>query len=535
MKLNKIIFVFTFVLLSLLTVISASAEEDKMYGVWVSTVYNLDYPNNPTTNSETLKNEIDQIVKTSKEIGFNTIFFQVRPCADSFYPSDFFPWSKFLTGTNGIAPDNGFDPLKYFIEKCHENSMDIHAWVNPYRVTKDGDAELNSLSADHPAKINPGWLVKYSDGNYYFNPGIPEVQDYVYGGVAEILQNYEVDGVHLDDYFYPGPDFNDQATYQKYNNGQFSNIADWRRNNVDNMVRSLHNLSGLYGVDFGISPIGIWDNKKSNSLGSNTNGRSSYTQLFADSRGWVKKGYVDYIAPQVYWNFGNDAADYGIVTKWWEDVCKDTDVKLYIGLATYRGEGADVNSPWYGGKETLKQMEYNSTSPVIDGEIHFRYKFVRDNSDIKTTIKTYYNTGSESSSNIGNSTENEQPVVPPVNQSTPKNEITVYVNGKKVEFDTPPIAENGRTLVPMRAVFEALGATVEWEEESNSAVAVKGDNVMEVQVGSYVLKYNGERYLVDTPAKIVNNRTLMPLRAISEIFGYGVEWDQDTYSVYIEG
>ncbi len=526
MNLKKIIIFLILTLTPMLFGIGVLASEVPMRGVWVSTVYGLDFPSSATTDSRKLKTEIDTIVANCKETGYNTIFFQVRPSADSFYPSYVFPWSKYLTGQNGLAPADGFDPLAYFIEVCHENSIELHAWINPYRVTKGSDAELNSLSASHPAKLNPQWLVKYTDGNYYFNPGIPEVQDLVYGGVAEILQNYNVDGIHLDDYFYPGVDFDDAEAYQKYNNGNFSNIADWRRNNVDEMVRGLHKLAGLYGKEFGVSPSGIWDNYKDNPLGSNTNGRSSYSQLYADTRGWVKKGYVDYIAPQVYWEFGHKLADFETVTLWWADVCSDTDVKLYIGLASYNGAGAKESSVWYGGKETLKQMEFVSKDTRIDGEIHFRYKLIWEDEKIKNTIKNYYAKDEFS--------DNASDYIPPKQNET-QDEIKVYVNGRKIEFDTLPMVENERIMVPMRAVFEALDAVVRWDGATNTAIAEKDGDIMKVQIGSYVLKLNDERHLVDTPAKILNNRTLMPLRAISEAFKYDVKWDGVTKTVSING
>ncbi len=545
MNIKKLIAIFLIMLTPMLTCIGVCASENSMRGVWVSTVYGLDFPSAATTDSTRLKSDIDAIITNVKDAGFNTIFLQVRPGADSFYPSVIFPWSKYLTGKSGLAPSNGFDPLKYWVDACHNNSLEIHAWINPYRVTKGSDAELNALCADHPAKLHPEWLVKYKDGNYYFNPGIPDVQDLVYNGVAEILQNYDVDGLHMDDYFYPGADFNDNATYNKYNNGRFSNIADWRRNNVNELVKSLHNLSRLYGTEFGISPSGIWDNLKDNALGSNTRGRSSYSELFADSRAWVKNGYVDYIAPQVYWEFGYEIADYGIVTKWWQDVCDGTNVKLYIGLATYRASEVGSDSVWYGGKETLKQMQYNHSQSNIDGEIHFRYKLIFGTPGISDVVKNFYAQNTSTVPPEPNPPlDIEPPYVPPADGlpetnppeigSTPS-EITVYVNGKKILFDTPPIIENDRTLVPMRAVFEALGAVVNWDQATNTAIANRDGVEMRVQPGSYILRLGEERHLLDVPAKIVNNRTLMPLRAISEAFGYQVNWDGITRTVTING
>jgi len=507
--------------------IGVCASEEPMRGVWVSTVYNLDYPSVATTDSGKLKSEIDTIVNNIKDTGYNAVFLQVRPSADSIYPSSYFPWSRYLTGTNGTAPANGFDPLKYWVEVCHANSLEIHAWINPYRVTKNSDTELNSLSYNHPAKQHPEWLVKYSDKNYYFNPGIPEVRSLVCNGVNEILKNYKVDGIHMDDYFYPGAEFNDSATYQQYNQGKFSSIADWRRNNVDELVKSLHTIANAYGVEFGISPSGIWDNLSSNPLGSNTRGMSSYTQLYADSRGWVKKGYVDYIAPQIYWEFGYAIADYEVLSKWWANVCEGTDVKLYIGLATYRGAEAGAGSAWYGGAETLKQMQYNASDSRIDGEIHFRYKLINNTSPIKNTVKSYYSGKGGASPDV--------PQIPMPLIGGQSSAIKVFVNGKRVMFDVAPVAENGRTLVPMRGVFEALGADVTWNQKTATATAVKNGYVMVVKEGSESLVINGNTFKLDVPAKAVQGRMLIPLRAISEGFGYKVEWNGVLKTVNIIG
>ncbi len=483
--------------------IGVCANED-MRGVWVSTVYNLDFPLSQTTDSNKLKKEIDTIVANCKEVGYNAIFLQVRPSADAIYPSKLFTWSRYLTGASGVCPDNNFDPLSYWIDKCHQNSIELHAWINPYRVTKNGDDELSKLPCNHIAIQNPDWLVKYTDGNYYLNPGIPEVRELVVAGVKEILEDYDVDGIHMDDYFYPGRDFVDEQTYALYN-GRFSNIADWRRNNVNLLVKELHELSNSYGKVFGISPSGIWDNKKSNPLGSDTNGKSSYSELFADSRLWVTNGYVDYIAPQIYWEFGFSAADYGVLAKWWENVCEDTDVKLYIGLASYRAYDAKESSAWYGGVETLRQMEYNRQSRIIDGEIHFRYKLVNDTPLVRNAIKSIY----------------------------APDTIKVVICGTTLVSDTPPVVQNNRTLLPMRAVFESLGTTVSWDNDTQTAIAQKDDKVLLISIGDNFFTIDGIQKELDVPACIIGERTYVPVRAVSESFGFDVLWDGDNNSVII--
>lgn len=182
-----------------------SASEE-MRGVWVSSVYNLDYPSSPTTDPDKLRAEADEILDNCVKWGLNAVFLQVRPSGDALYKSDLFPWSKYLTGSVGTAPQDGFDPLEYWVEAAHKRGLELHAWINPYRITRGKDTEWNQLPSTHPAKMNPDWVVKYSDGNYYFNPGLQQVRDLVTRGAVEIAQNYDVDGLHMDDYFYPGSD-----------------------------------------------------------------------------------------------------------------------------------------------------------------------------------------------------------------------------------------------------------------------------------------------------------------------------------------
>ena len=215
------------VLIFACTAITAAASVEPMRGVWVSTVYNLDFPSRKSMSASELKAEIDNIVDDCASMGFNAVILQVRPCADALYPSAIYPWSAVLSGTQGVAPDGGFDPLAYWIEKCHSTGIELHAWINPYRVTKGKDAEFAALSPQNPAVLHPEWVVKHSDGNYYLNPGIAEVRELVTDGVREIIDNYNVDGIHMDDYFYPGSEFEDADTFAVYGNG-FTDIGDWR-------------------------------------------------------------------------------------------------------------------------------------------------------------------------------------------------------------------------------------------------------------------------------------------------------------------
>lgn len=507
---------------------SAGADEknlnnnEKFRGVWVSTVYNIDYPSKHTTNSSELKKDALEILDDCSSMGFNSIILQVRPTADAFYKSDIFPWSKFISGTEGVAPDDDFDPLLFWVEEAHKRNMEIHAWINPYRVTGtvDGDKDaLSEKSDENPAKINPDYIVKYtnSDGKYgyYFNPALPEVRQLIIDGAVEIAENYDVDGIHIDDYFYPGTDFDDSSAFEKYGEG-FSSKDDWRRNNVDTFVKEmneqLHKVNS--DIQFGVSPSGIWANKSSNPLGSDTRGFESYNSVYADTRKWAEEGWIDYIAPQIYWNVGKSGSDYKIISDWWCDVVKNSKTKLYIGMADYRAVGADQSNPFYNGNEIKKQMEMNAANEIIKGEIHFAYNSIKKVSELKNKIIAQY------CGKVDNAVKND--------------EIKVIVDGIEVQFDQPPVIENSRTLVPMRAIFEALGARVEWFPKTENILAVNGDNEIIMKIGSKDMFFNGEETIVlDVAPKIMGSRTLVPLRAVSEVFDADVLWDNDTRTVTI--
>lgn len=301
---------------------------------WVATIWNIDFPSKSTTNDVQLKKEIDQLVLRATTAGLDALFFQVRPSSDAFYKSSIFPWSRWLTGAQGLAPDNGFDPLEYIIAKAHEYNIQLHAWINPYRITTSASEKLVPT---HPASLYPELTIDV-DGKLYFNPGEPLACDIIIEAACEIVQNYAVDGIHYDDYFYPeNITIQDMQTWINYGE-DFDSVADWRRNNINELIRQTYQAIKTIkpSVSFGVSPSGIWANKSSNVLGSDTRGFQSYYAIYADSRSWIKKGYVDYIAPQIYWYIGQSGCDFFTVLNWWNDVCKDTSVALYVGLAGYK-------------------------------------------------------------------------------------------------------------------------------------------------------------------------------------------------------
>ena len=265
--------VFSLLPLLLLTAVGCRAAEPEFRALWVSSVFNLDYPSQKGLSADELRQEADELMDLAERCGLNAIVLQVRPCSDSLYPSEIFPWSEYVSGAQGQAPDGGFDPLGYFVEQCHARGLEIHAWCNPYRVTKSAsdtkEEALSKLDESHPARQNPDLVTLYTDGNLYFDPGLPAARDVILSGMLEIIENYDVDGLHLDDYFYPGEGFNDAATFSAHSGG-YDDIGDFRRDAVTRFVAELYQgvKSIRPEVRVGISPFGIWANSSQNPLGS---------------------------------------------------------------------------------------------------------------------------------------------------------------------------------------------------------------------------------------------------------------------------
>ena len=363
------------------------AGSGELRGVWVASVLGIDYPSTATADDRELRREADIILDNVKELGFNAVFLQVRPCADALYKSDIFPWSRYLTGTQGLAPTNGFDPLAYFVEEAHKRGLELHAWINPYRITAS-PGDNATLAFNHPALKYPELTVLHTDGKLYFNPGEPDARRLIIDGIEEILLNYDVDGIHMDDYFYPSGDFDDQANFQKYGDG-VSNIEDWRRISNNVLIKDIKaTVKSLKpDVAFGVSPFGIWANQASNPMGSETRGNESYYSSYADTKLWVEAGYLDYIMPQIYWNIGFEIADYQKLLKWWSDVVADTGVKLYIGQAAYRVVDAEAGSPWADGQEIRRQVALNRADSNVSGYCMYTYNSFMKNAALAQVIK----------------------------------------------------------------------------------------------------------------------------------------------------
>ncbi len=415
---------------------SAQADQpQEVRACWVSSIGNLDFPSKMGLSKSQLQAEIDGIIENCRNMGLNTIFFQVRPNGDSLYNSKVFPWSKYLSGKQGVAPAGNFDPLTYFISKAHKAGIFLHAWINPYRIGT-GENVIKELSADNPAVMHPEYTVQSKSGLYY-NPGLPEARSLILDGVAELVRDYDIDGIHFDDYFYPYnmEGFDDAESYRLY--GQGMSLADYRRASVDELVRSAYQLikSLKEDVQFGISPFGIWANESTKAGGSKTSGMSSYAAIYSDSKKWVEQGWLDYICPQIYWSFDHEAAPYGILVDWWNDICTRSKVDLYIGLAAYKVDTEEIG--WKEADLIYRQLQYASGKKAYVGHCFFRYGVLVDNPlNVRGMIQKYYNGGQAQ----------EMAVVKPItlkpadslSVSSPANGTVVEASGISVSGVTAP-------------------------------------------------------------------------------------------------
>ena len=308
---------------------------------WIQSV-NGQFRGMPT---EKLKQNLIGQLNSLQKAGINAIIFQVRPEADALYASRLEPWSRFLTGVQGKAPEPYWDPMQFMIDECHKRGMEFHAWINPYRTKTTLKSEL---APNHVYNVHPEWFVTYGD-QLYFDPALPESRRHICMVVSDIVSRYDVDAIHMDDYFYPypikGKDFPDDASFARFGGG-FSNKGDWRRSNVNVLIKKLHETIRELKpwVKFGVSPFGIYRNESSDPLRSKTKGLQNYDDLYADVLLWAREGWIDYNIPQIYWHIGHPVADYETLVKWW---ARNTENRpLFIGQSVMNTvQNADPKNP----------------------------------------------------------------------------------------------------------------------------------------------------------------------------------------------
>ncbi len=354
----------------------AQPPREELRAVWVATVSNIDFPSSPTINSDIQKEEFIKLLDMHQLNGMNAVVVQIRPATDAFYPSALEPWSQWLTGRQGQPPVPYYDPLQFMITETHKRKMEFHAWMNPYRAVFNVNG--SSIAATHITKIHPEWFLTYGDKKY-FDPGNKDVQKHVTAVVKDVVSRYDVDAIHFDDYFYPyriaGKEFPDEASYRKFGNGM--NKDDWRRSNTDSVIVMLSRVikQENKNCQFGISPFGVWRNADKDAGGSNTKaGQTNYDDLYADILLWLKKDWIDYVAPQLYWEMGHDKADYNTLIEWWSKNAFGKN--CYIGLGIYR---AGSNAAWKDKTQLPRQIEKLRNTPNINGMIFFSSKTFEKN------------------------------------------------------------------------------------------------------------------------------------------------------------
>ncbi len=357
-------------------------------GMWMATVNNIDWPSRPGLTAGQQRSELLVHLDTAAERRLNAVVLQVRPTADALWPSPHEPWAECLTGTQGRDP--GWDPLGTAVAEAHARDLQLHAWFNPYRVANHADPAR--LTASHPARRHPEWVLPYG-GKLYYDPGLPEVRRFVQDAMLDAVRRYDVDAVHWDDYFYPypvaGQSFADDETYARHG-GDFPDRASWRRHNTDLLVSEMSARIRAVkpGVAFGVSPFGVWRNRATDPEGSNTDaGVQTYDDLYADTRKWVREGWLDHVVPQLYWHIGLPAADYAELLPWWDETVRGTGVGLYVGEALHKAGDPAQPAAWQDPRELSRHLELAKGYSGVGGHCFFSAKEVaRDRIGAMATV-----------------------------------------------------------------------------------------------------------------------------------------------------
>jgi len=358
-----------------------SAQEnnkEELRAVWITTAFNIDWPSSSNLDSYQQQQEFISILEKHKNNGINAIFVQIRPSAEVFYDSEYEPWSHWLTGKQGNVPEPYYDPLKFMISECHKRNIEFHAWFNPFRAVSNV-ARVKTVY-NHITRQHPEWFKVFGDDirKIYFNPGIPAARNYIVKIVMEVVNKYDIDGVHFDDYFYPTSTAKQFPDYSAFieNNPNMLSRADWRRDNINQFIHTLSDSikNAKPEIKFGIAPVGVWRNKNKDPEGSDTRGLASYDQQYADVLLWLREGWIDYVAPQIYWVIGYKIADYEHLVDWWS---RHTYGKhLYIGHATHR---INSNRSWRNPSEIPNQIRLNRLYPEVKGSIFYSSKAMLKN------------------------------------------------------------------------------------------------------------------------------------------------------------
>ncbi len=379
---------------------SALMEPQREFrGAWIHTVGNGEYKKMTTAQ---MKRHFTDLLDSLKSVNINAVIFQVRPQADAFYKSKLEPWSRFLTGTQGVGPKPAWDPLEFMVKECHKRGMELHAWFNPYRVASN-DEQLNTLAKNHLYHRKPYLFLRYGK-MLVFDPGEPEAREWIIKVISDVVRRYDIDAVHFDDYFYPYKDYDktgaelpfpDSLSFAKYGEKDGFTVDqrnDWRRNNVSLLVKNLDSVikSIKPWVKFGISPFGVWRNIANDPSGSQTRaGVQNYDDLYADIKLWVKNNWIDYNVPQLYWDIGQPRADFETLINWWsqnnygENLYIGQDIAQTVKVKSRKVQGAFEN-------QMPRKMELVRTTKNIHGNVWWPGYVIPKNPDGFTdTLRKY--------------------------------------------------------------------------------------------------------------------------------------------------
>lgn len=441
-------------------------------GAWVATVTNIDWPSQSNLSPGQQRSEFIKLLDVLQNNGINAVLVQIRPAADALYASAYEPWSEWLTGKQGQAPEPFYDPLTFMIEEAHKRNMEFHAWFNPYRaVMRLG---YSSIAANHITRQHPEWFVNYG-AQKLFNPGLPQVREYIVKIVKDVLERYAVDGIHFDDYFYPYPiggrPFPDESTYRKYGAGMDKD--DWRRSNVDSVIYQVYQLikATKPSVKFGISPFGVWRNASDDEEGSNTTaGLTNYDDLYADILLWLENGWIDYVVPQLYWEIGHNKAAFEVLVDWWSKHSYGKHV--YIGHGIYRALERNQNG-WKRRKELPEQINLLRQYPEIKGSVFFNANiFYRNplgwcdslqNNYYQETVATPSMPWLKETVAIVQTGKPVRPVAKPTRSIEVDSAMRPEIAAKPIAPETPPVV---KTEKPEKKVVQANTANA-----NNVAVA----------------------------------------------------------------
>lgn len=478
-----------------------------MRAVWIATVANIDWPSKPGIPSSRQKDEMIHLLDYLEKANINAIVMQIRPTADAFYPSTLEPWSHWLTGRQGEKPGTFYDPLAFIIDEAHRRCIEVHVWLNPYRVMNSNKPEL--LQPDHLYFKRPELFVQYGN-QLYFNPGLDETRKILNRVVEDIVQRYDVDAIHFDDYFYPykvaGEEFPDSETFRQFPRGYANHQRDdWRRNNVDRVIKELQHTikSNKPWVEFGISPFGVWRNNSVDPAGSATRaGVQNYDDLYADILKWLREGWIDYVAPQLYWEIGKEVADYAILVKWWNENVYGKN--LYIGLYASKLGNEKADPAWQRPNELARQLRLNQQYSGVDGAIFFSAKgFVKNLQGLTDSLRTHFY---------------RYPALTPLsrnilsNPSASPEEVKVIRDGKERLLRWDPVKADGGQAIAWYVVYAFKGKKAGSIDDA-SAILVKTTQTY-VDLTKLPVKLRGTYTFVVTSVNKYKQESI-PTRAVT--------------------